>query len=181
MKATKALARRTCCCLVFFCLAGPVWAQVKDAPEIAQSPRAFVEGFYRWYVPLAQGTHEEDPLEFALMHKAPAFSPELWRLLKEDTDAQAKCHDIIGLDMDPFLTSRDEDNYEVGKVAQVGGNYQAEIYGVWQGKRLATPISIAEFSEAAGHWFFVNFHYPKGGDLLTALKKPRPACSMPVQ
>ncbi|HTX74876.1 MAG TPA: hypothetical protein VMD29_01635, partial [Terracidiphilus sp.] len=87
--------------------------------------------------------------------------------------------DIIGIDMDPFLVSADEENYEVGEIAQKGGNYRAEIYGVRSGKRLATPVLIAEISGARGHWFFVNFHYPNGADLLRILKEPRPPCSMP--
>jgi hypothetical protein len=100
--------------------------------------------------------------------------------LREDSDAQAKCSDIIGIDLDPFLISADEGSYEVGKIAKEGGNYRAEIYGVQSGKRLATPALIAELSGTRGHWFFVNFHYPNSADLLTMLKEPRPACSMPT-
>jgi hypothetical protein len=138
-----------------------------------------VEGFYRWYVPVAQKVNGGPASDFALKHKG-AFSPELLKLLQADSDAQAKCSDIIGIDMDPFLIGGDEESYEVGNIAKQGGNYKAEIYGVRSGKRLATPLLGAEFSGAEGHWFFVNFYYPKSADLLTMLRKPLPACSMPV-
>jgi hypothetical protein len=119
--------------------------------------------------------------DYAIQHKSRAFSPELRQLLKEDSEAQAKCSDIIGIDMDPFLGSADEESYEVGEIVKEGGNYKGEIYGVLSGKRLATPVLIAEFSGAGGHWVFVNFYYPNGTDLITGLREPRPACSRPVQ
>ena len=139
-----------------------------------------MEGFYQWYVPVAQKVDGTTHSDFAIQHKGRAFSPELWKLLREESNAQAKCRDIIGIDLDPFLISADEENYEVGEIAKEGGNYRAEIYGVRSGKRLATPILIAEFSGTAGHWFFVNFHYPNSADLLTMLRVPRPVCSMPI-
>ena len=139
-----------------------------------------MEGFYRWYVPVAQKVDGKTHADIAIQRKARAFSHELRQLLREDSEAQAKCSDIIGFDGDPFLITADEESYEVGKIVKEGANYRAEIYGVASGKRLATPVLIAEFSGAAGHWFFVNFHYPNGTDLLTGLKEPRPVCSMPV-
>lgn len=180
MKGSRIPTAMACCWFVFAVTACSVCAQTRRTWETAQSPRAFVEGFYGWYVPVAQKVDGTTHSDFAIQHKSRAFSPELRRLLKEDSDAQAKCSDIIGIDLDPFLISGDEENYEVGKIAKDGGNYKAEIYGVRSGKRLATPVLIAEFSGASGHWFFVNFHYPKGADLLTMLKDHRPACSRPV-
>ena len=180
MKGSRIPAAMAYCWFVFAVATYSVCAQTKGAWETAQSPRAFVEGFYRWYVPVAQKVDGTTHSDYAIQHKSRAFSPELRQLLKEDSEAQAKCSDIIGIDMDPFLISGDEESYEVGKIAKEGGNFRAEIYGVRSGKRLATPVLIAEFSGAGGHWFFVNFHYPNGTDLLTALKKPQLACSMPV-
>jgi hypothetical protein len=179
MKESGILIAIACCWVSFAFAPCSVCAQTKDTWEKAQSPRAFVEGFYRWYVPAAQKVDGASHSDFAIQQKGRAFSPELRRLLKEDSEAQAKCSDIIGLDMDPFLMSADEESYEVGRIVNEGGSYKAEIYGVRSGKRLATSILIAEFSRA-GHWFFVNFHYPDHTDLLTILKRPRPACSMPI-
>jgi hypothetical protein len=180
MKGPRNPAAAVCCWLVFAVAACSVCAQAKGAWEAAQSPRAFVEGFYRWYVPIAQRVDGTTHSDFAIQRKGSAFSAELRQLLREDSEAQSKCSDIIGIDMDPFLVSGDEESYEVGKIAKEGGNYRAEIYGVRSGKRLATPVLIAEISGAKGHWFFVDFHYPNSADLLTILKKPRPACSMPI-
>jgi len=139
-----------------------------------------VEGFYRWYLPVAQKVDGKTYSEIAIRNKSTVFTPELRQLLKEDNEAQAKCSDIIGIDMDPFLVSADEEGYEVGGIIKEGASFKAKIYGVRSGKRLETPILIAEFSGSPGHWFFVNFHYPNSLDLLTALKKPRWACSMPA-
>jgi hypothetical protein len=46
------------------------------------------------------------------------------------------------------------------------------------GKRGDKPDVIAEFVHKGGRWFFVNFHYSGGGDLLSVLKSRSP-CSQP--
>lgn len=145
----------------------------------AFSPRQFVEGFYRWYLPIILNPQTGTASDVALKYKASAFSPELLRLLKADSAAQAGCEDLIGLDFDPFLYTQDsEGHYEVGKITQTGQSYRAEIYGVRSGVRFDKPSVIAEFTVQSGHWFFVNFIYPEGSDLLTTLRSEE-KCSSP--
>ena len=120
----------------------------------AFSPRQFVEGFYRWYLPIILNPQTSIASDVALKYKASAFSPELLRLLKADSAAQAGCEDLIGLDFDPFLYTQDsEGHYEVGKITQTGQSYRAEIYGVRSGVRFDKPSVIAEFTVKSGHWF----------------------------
>ena len=170
---------RTCCCFVFLLLPCSLAAQATATQKVL-TPREFVEGFYKWYVPHAlkdQGTTSD----LALKYKSPAFSPQLLRLLKADSAAQAACEELIGIDFDPFLYSQDpEERYDVGKITHQGPNFRAEVYGVRAGERDKTPSVIAEFTETNGHWFFVNFHYEEqgGADLLTLLKSPE-KCTVP--
>jgi hypothetical protein len=163
--------------LMVLCSLGAA-AQVTGRPKV--SPREFVESFFQWYV---QRIHSDIPNRFwdsALNYKRSAFSSQLFELLKEDSDAQARCHDLVGPDWDLFLyTQEPAERYVVGRIAQRGQTYLAGIYAVRSGKQGEKPDETAEFVEKDGHWFFVNFHYPDGDDLLTILKSPRLPCSRP--
>jgi hypothetical protein len=60
------------------------------------------------------------------------------------------------------------------------GRYKATIFRVDSGKRRDAPDVIAEFMRQEDRWLFLNFYNPsKGTDLLSILKSPRPACSVP--
>lgn len=170
--------KKACCLFVLFLLPCSLVSQATTAQK-ALSPREFVEGFYKWYISRNPGNVSWD---FALKYRSSAFSPQLLRLLKANSAAQAACEDIVGLDFDPILNTQDPDNrYEVGNIAQTGQNYKAEIYGVRSGKRDEKPYVIAEFTEDNGHWYFVNFHYLYDdgtiADLLTILKNPEKCMS----
>src|SRR5215468_891814 len=67
-----------------------------------QSCRSFVARFYKWYFSIVQKDTKESPLDLTLKYKPAAFSPELFRMLKEDTIA-AKKQFGDWLDFDPFL------------------------------------------------------------------------------
>jgi hypothetical protein len=151
---------------IFSCLAP---GQATPASVPAQSARKFVEEFYRWYVPKAP---KPNAVELALKDRGDAFSPELLGALREDSAAQAKATgEIVGIDFDPFLGGQDpRRHYEVGGVTQKGEGYWVEVYGMESGKRTAQPDMIAEVQRLNGHWVFVNFHFPDGGDLLKTLR-----------
>jgi hypothetical protein len=153
-------------------------------PNTSQSkltPQAFVKSFYAWYVPHALNADTNTPWTLALAQRSADFSSELTKLLRDDSEAQSRCDELVGLDFDPFLNTQDpEENYDVGQVSQRGHTYWADIYGVRAGKRFETPALTVELIQNNGRWQFVNFHYayPAKTDLITILKS-RPRCSVP--
>jgi hypothetical protein len=172
---------KACCLLVLLALPLLLDAQTTDSKATAKNPREFVEGFYKWYVPNALSDNVTRAWDLALQYKSSAFSPQLALRLEEDSDAQARCDELIGIDFDPFLFTQDpEERYEVGEISHKGEVYRADIYGVRSGKRFDTPAVSAVFSEKNGRWLFLDFYYPSDGtDLLTILRSPRPACTVP--
>jgi hypothetical protein len=169
------------CALVLLMMACSLTAQMNGPHHVGNSPRTFVEKFYTWYVPRALSDDTTAGWNKTLKSIRSDMSPQLVKLLEEDSAAQAKCEELVGLDFDPFLNTQDPaERYEVGKIAQKGKRYQAEIYSVRSGQRSEKPDVIAEVAQRDGHWFFVNFSYSSiGTDLVKILKLPRPACSVP--
>lgn len=144
------------------------------------SAHTFVSRFYSWYVPQALQDRAEPTWHIALQQKRTEFDPQLVRLLQADAAAQDKCEDLVGLDFDPFLNSQDPaQKYDVGEIKQEGSIYIAEIYSVQAGRRSSKPDVSASFERRDGRWMFVNFCYPKGGDLVAILKAPKLPCSSP--
>jgi hypothetical protein len=144
-----------------------------------KTPRHFVQEFYDWYTPVAQRENAVRGWEIALKVRRSAFSHELVTELKEDLEVQSNCKETVGIDFDPFLNSQDPaQHYEVAEIRQDGRVYRAEVYGVQSGERGKKPDVIAEFTEKAGHFNFVNFHYPEADtNLLAILIAPKPKCS----
>jgi hypothetical protein len=153
----------------------------KDAPDIQKSCRNFVQSFYDWYVKRPESSR-------ALKYRSSAFSPELFRRLKEDDEAQAKVPgDIVGMDFDPFLNGQDPgDHYVVGLIKVKGEDTcWVEIHRAWSSSmKSKEPYVAAGLVNSVGRWHFVNFYYPSGensdfsasvsdGGLLTILKKLR--------
>lgn len=171
---------QVCIVLILSLLPCTLGSQTK-ARQRTLSPREFVEGFYAWYVPQALSDDTNAPWKSIFVHRSGDFSHEIVQLLREDSTAQAKCEELVGLDFDPFLYTQDpEEHYEVGQINQEGKAYFAEIYGVRDGKRLTKPALTVEFSKQSGHWQFLNFHYdyPGGADLISVLRS-RPPCTVP--
>jgi hypothetical protein len=168
------------CSLMLLIVPCSLAGQAVSRHGTSASARKFVEGFYKWYGACAQNLNERTS-DAALKLRSSDFGPQLARLLKEDSAAQDKCAEIVGLDFDPILNTQDpDDSYEVGRITQKGDYYRAEIYGVRSGTRRERPDVIAEFQNKNDHWFFVNFYYPSlGTDLLKILKSPWPPCSVP--
>ena len=166
-------------CWVLAVQACAIAVPAQSAPSIENSPRSFVEGFYKWYLPRAQEIDAPAGEDIVLRLRRSALSPELAKLLQEDSAAQDRCGELVRLDFDPFLNSQDPgERYEVGAIHQSGQQFRANVYRDIAGKRNNKPEFIAEFVQKDGRWFFVNFHYPEGSNLL-ALLKTRPQCTVP--
>lgn len=179
-RAMKISMMKVCCWLVLLMLPCSVAAQAEGSKEVSKSPREFVQAFYKWHVPKALNTKITRAWDLALKYKGAAFSHQLAQLLREDSSAQAKCEELIGIDFDPFLNTQDPANgYEVGEIKQNDKHYRADIYSVESGKRSEKSRVSVEIVENRGHWVFVNFFYFDGGDLLKILKTPRPKCETP--
>ena len=162
------------CCLLLFILPSSATPQQKvNSSDVRKSLHEFVQDFYDWYVPKALSDHAFPAWNFALKYRKPAFSPELFRALKEDSDAQAKANDLVGLDFDPFLNSQDPcEHYEAGGSNQVGNEYRVKIYPSCSGQKSNVPTVIAELARNDRQWIFVDFLYPDriSNDLLSDLK-----------
>jgi hypothetical protein len=179
-RTMKISMMKACCWLVLLMLPCSLAAQAEGSKAVPKSPREFVQEFYKWYVPKALNSKVTRAWDAALKYKSAAFSHELAQLLREDSAAQAKCEELIGIDFDPFLNTQDPANgYEVGEIKQNDKHYRADIYSVESGKRNEKSRVSADIVENGGHWVFVNFFYSDGGDLLKILKTPRPKCEAP--
>jgi len=130
----------------------------------AVSCKEFVLQFYNWYDVIADKPGSEPTVNSALKNKQMYFSPYLYRLLQEDTEAQSKVADeIVGIDFDPFLNTNSSpyDKYVAGNVLQKGDHFWVQMYGVNSGRRSDKPVVVPELARLADKWQFVNFHYGK--------------------
>lgn len=128
-----------------------------------ESCKEFVQAFYDWYLSkdAAAGKLSMPSMDAVLKRKANVLSPELYRRLKEDGDAEEKCKgEICGLDFDPFLNSQDPSaHFKAVSVTRKGSSYWVDVFGIESGKR--REHVIPELIQENGHWIFVNFHYGK--------------------
>ncbi len=159
-------------CCFLLTLPFSVQAQSGNGGNASDSVKVFVQGFYDWYVPKATSSHSALAWSTAVKEKASCFSPELGRKLREDSEAQAKDEgEIVGLDFDPFLNSQDPGRrYSVGKVIPKGGSYLVEVHRLVSGRPEEKLTATAEVTNRNGQWYFVNFFYPNGHNLLGVLK-----------
>jgi len=114
----------------------------------------------------------------ALHQKASWFSPELSRKLRADYQAQYSAEqEVDALDFDPFLNSQDPDPYyRVMRVTPKGQRYLVEVHRIMNGRVEKQRTLTAEVAGKEEHWYFVNFRYPGGYNLLSilaALQKSR--------
>jgi Protein of unknown function (DUF3828) len=160
-----------------------LFAQGKpNNPREVESVRSFVSEFYQWYVPKTLEPHSGPAWDLALKHRSRVFSSELFRALKEDSNAQAKASgEIVGLDFDPFLNTQDPcERYEVGSIVPEEQTYRVEVFGTCSGTKKAKPDVLAQVELRGGHWVFTNFlypnlekEYPNSANLLATLKALR--------
>jgi hypothetical protein len=154
-------------------------AITKDAPARAAinnelaAARTFVDDFYAWYTPIANGSNGAPAWYTVLDQRPRVLSDALLRALRRDRDEQAKAvGEIAGLDFDPFLASQDPcTRYVAGDSVQSGRTYRVSVFGVCGGKRHPQPDLVAEVARRDSSWVFVDFHYPgaDGGHLLGIL------------
>jgi hypothetical protein len=172
-------------CCYFACvmtLCGAACAQTTHPDRRQRSCRTFVQEFYDWYVPKASadrppGDTTKNSWEVALKNRRSAFTPELYRALREDADAQDKVEEYsVGIDFDPFLyTQNPEDHYVIEHVTVSGQKCRVEVHGVKSGTSNEVPTPVAELTLSNGQWRFANFRYGKNElsddeDLLSTLK-----------
>jgi hypothetical protein len=158
-------------------------AQVADRLKKQRSCRDFVQQFYDWHIsrevldekfPAGRTTSDD-----VLRLRPHVLSPLLLRLLKEDSAAQAKADEIVGLDFDPFFASQDPSSkFEVERVTMKDGHCHAVVNGIERGEKRERVMP--ELVETGEKWVFVNFHYdfnsevgkpPVDEDLIDLLKR----------
>jgi hypothetical protein len=135
----------------------------------------FVQGFYDWYT--AKAGADGVSWAIALEQRGTDFDPPLRDALKADLAAQAKVKDdIVGLDFDPFLNTQDPEGiYKVESITKSGKVSKVQVTQATK-DAAATVAVTAVVTLTNGHWRFVNFVYPDGGnllDILATLKKER--------
>lgn len=151
------------------------FGQSNASSQTQASPQTFAQRFYDWYMPIVQ--RSEPGSAFDVVKDRPyLFSPELFHALKEDSEAQAKSDELVGLDFDPFLSTQDPgdpgDRYEVGKVTHKGNIYSVKVFSVFSGEKSQKPIVLPQIACEARKCVFVNFYYPNARtDLLHLLKR----------
>jgi hypothetical protein len=123
-----------------------------------------VQQFYNWYLSRVElhlksrlaGPPSKDVLRF----RPQVLSAELAQSLKEDIEAQARAHELVGLDFDPFLNSQDASSkYEVASVRMRNSRCKAVVNGIEGGKKQEQVVP--ELTASGATWVFVNFHYGK--------------------
>lgn len=170
---------KTICALLLLLACIPLYPQTSPAPAATESScQKFVQDFYNWYLPKAK-TAKGDPDALVLKEKPTFLSRELFKALKEDSDAQAKdkSGDIVGLDFDPFLNSQDDSFQKcaAGKAVIQGSSCRIDVSCNFPKQKSEQPFT-PELQFTGGHWVFVNFHYMVDGkayDLLKMLKDLR--------
>ncbi len=175
----------SCTFLLLLAAAAVGSPQTAQDIEVEKSCRDFVQKFYDWYVPQALDLKVTSATDVALKTYAYVFTPELLKLLQEDSEAQASHPGkIVGLDFDPFLSSQDpSDQFVARSIIRKGGSYLVEVNGISSNGRKEKVI--AEVVRKKDRWLFQNFHYPnfkqddaksadaKPPDLITILKRLR--------
>jgi hypothetical protein len=162
-----------------------MYAKPKEAAQAdEQSCKDFVQGFYDWYVSreivdekLRRGPISNDVLQL----RPQMLSQELRKLLQNDSDAQAKADDIVGLDFDPFLNSQDPSpKFIVESTSVNAGRCHAVVNGIRDEQK--HEKIMPELAQTGSTWVFVNFQYhfifnewnravSKDDDLVHMLKK----------
>ncbi len=146
------------------------------------SANAFVQQFYDWYVPIYNkyipGKRDQVPSEkVALTKKKDCFDTKLFTALSDyyTKPAPKGAEDVMGIDMDPFLSAQDSGaQYMCANVKQVGNNYFVDIRRDSDGKSKAQVLKgdlavTAEITKVNGQWKFVNFLYQGNTNLLSMI------------
>ena len=171
--------RLSCALILLLALCVP-GSRAQAAQHASDSPRDFIENFYQWYISLINSNLRDRSFDRALKLKRLSFSPELYAILKQTADAQAHCRELITPDFDLLLNTQEPaDRYFVGRMTHQGETCLAEIYTERHAEKSEKPEFTAECAEKNGIWFFVNFRFPDGGDVISMLRSFHPPCSRP--
>jgi hypothetical protein len=127
--------------------------------------RAFVQGFYDWYVGQMRAASKSRSgkgfgFNDAIRRKSEAFSPELKRLLEEDYAASSKCaEEVVGLDWDPFLETQDDPGtYAAGRVDKTAQGFRVSVdVKDAKARGVRNPAAQADVAFVGGRWTFVDF------------------------
>jgi len=151
-------------------LSGPAMAQAPVRQPESTACRRFVQEFYDWYSPLARKSTREPAWNLAMQRKPEAFSADLLKALKIDSEAAAHAKgDIVGLDFDPFVGGQDPaDHYQARGASWQGETCLVEVWPV-SAARSKKPDAIAEVVLVGGHWEFQNFRYPESNSNLVSV------------
>jgi len=143
----------------------------------ALSCRAFVQEFYDWYVRGMQpGGDSDGAVNPLLNQRSSAFSPELLRLLKKQSEEEARNPgEIVGMDFNLIEGSQDcGDSMVAGHITVKDDHYWVDVHGVEQGYKRTHPDVVPELIFKDGQWMFVNFHYGTDSDMLSILREEYP-------
>jgi hypothetical protein len=137
----------------------PVSAQEKRIDPTKESCLAFVQQFYRWYVPKARDVNVAS-LDVALRERRSAFDA---RLIKgvDDVEADAERNREAGLDFDWILNTQDpgdpgDPDYVIRNSRVTGNVCRVDVSRSDAKSKKIVP----ELEFRHGRWVFVNFHYP---------------------
>jgi hypothetical protein len=160
-------------CLAILPCAGRAGVKPTEA-----SCRAFVQGFYDWYLKATQNKS----FDVAIKSRKSSFSPVLVAELRADLEASSKePNEIVGLDFDPVLNSQDPaEKYVAKKVTRTKNTFRVEVFGKGVGGDDRLPAVVPMLEYRRDHWVFTNFIYPGGpghktDDHLSILKELRDA------
>jgi hypothetical protein len=170
---SEAFARRAAAAVLGLSLIlGPAAASGAGNPSASavvvfaseEGAKAFVQGFYDWYVGKILAASRKKSgggfgFDDALKQRPDWFSPELKRLLLEDVAASSKCKDeVVGLDWDPFLESQENPSvYAVGKAEKIAQGFRVSVDDKKLPKGDHNPVAQADVTFVGGHWTFVDF------------------------
>lgn len=130
------------------------------APGAADSVQRFVQGFYSWYMRVAED--DDAPWMRAVRDRRPDFAPGIVDGLRADSVAAEEDDDEApGLDADPFLNAEDPcDSYRVRRVLPSADGWLVEVLGVGGCATHGTPDVVVEVKRRDGGFMFTDFRYP---------------------
>lgn len=138
-----------------------------DAASLATSDTVtrFVQGFYDWYVALANGPPGVSSYDSVMMSRRDLLAPQLYAALKEDMDAQRAdtAGEIVSVtgEADAFLHSQDPcERYEAAKARATTSGYSVDIYARCPGAASMPGDSVSvivDVERTGSSWRITNF------------------------
>ena len=132
------------------------------ARSAADSARAVVDSFYRWYVPRSQKPGADMTWMLVTHQRSGLLSDDLVRALRADSIASSKsAGEVVGLDGDPILNAQDPcSSYRATRARQEGQSILVDVIGSGECAAHTAPDVVVEITRRGGRWTIVNFRYP---------------------